>query len=149
MSFGREHRVLSQTMLSVVKKDSPAVPVKKSSTYEKKKASDDRVMSGSPTDNRQNQRRLSKWIRTAWRIVGGTVNIILCLHRNTGVQIVYKQLSADIGPNHPHPMCEERDRNSGGDSNARSHTSVCEDTTEVRCVGGNGVPEREEQPDDR
>ena len=69
-------------MLSVVKKDSPAVPVKKSSTYEKKKASDDRVMSGSPTDNRQNQRRLSKWIRTAWRIVGGTVNIILCLHRN-------------------------------------------------------------------
>ena len=43
---------------------------KKSSTYGwKKKTSNDRVMSGSPTDNRQNQRRLSKWIKIVWHIV--------------------------------------------------------------------------------
>ena len=57
-------------------------------------------------------------------------------------QIIYKQISADIGRDHLCPVRKERDRNSGGSSNAGSHTPVCEDTAEVHRGTVYAIPEK-------
>ena len=43
---------------------------------------------------------------------------------------------------------EKGDRHTGGGSLPRPHTYVGHDTAQAQCVERNGIPEREEQPDD-
>ena len=82
----------------LLKREPPAVPVgKKSSTYGwKKKTSDDRVKSGSPTDNRESKEVIQKdkdsLAHSKWNC---KYHIVFAPKYRR--QIVYKQISADIG----------------------------------------------------
>ena len=63
-------------------------------------------------------------------------------------KVIYKQIRADIGHILSELCKKKRCRNNSSRVYARSCSYVCEYTTEVQCIGNNGIFERKEFFDD-